>query len=141
MIDVNVYLGKRTEMSQKEVQIGKKAVLTLCEKYYHTNRCLCVENFFCSIPLFKELWANGIEYIGSLRANKIEIPISFLKNEARTIGTTLFGFNKEITIASFVPRKDKAVILVSTMHHDKEINEETKKPKLIMDYNMLKGLL
>ena len=139
MIDVNVYLGKRTEMSQKEVQIGKKAVLTLCEKYFHTNRCLCADNFFSSIPLCKELWANGIEYIGTLRANKIEIPISFLKNKARTIETTLFGFNKEITIASFVPIKDKAVILVSTMHHDKEINVETKKPQFIMDYNKLKG--
>jgi hypothetical protein len=141
LLDVNVYLGKRTEMSQKEVQIGKKAVLTLCEKYFQTNRCLCADNFFSSIPLCQELWANVIEYIGTLRANKIEIPQSFLKNKSRPVESTLFGFNKEITIASFVPNKDKAVILVSTMHHDKEINEETKKPKLIMDYNMLKGLL
>ena len=93
-------------------------------KYFQTNRCLCAENFFSSIPLSKELWANGIEYIGSLRANKIEIPISFLKNKARTIETTLFGFNKEITNAFFVPIKDKAVILVSTIN--KEINVETK---------------
>lgn len=62
-------MGKQTETCKKETQIGKKAVLTLCEKFFKTHRCLCADNFFSSIPICKELWVNGIEYIGTLRAN------------------------------------------------------------------------
>ena len=94
--------------------------------------------FFYPSNVLSRWLAVRIEYIGTLRANKIEIPQSFLKNKSRPVESTLFGFNKEITIASFVPIKDKAVILVSTMHHDKEINFEAKKPQIIIDYNKLK---
>ena len=140
MIDVNIYLGKQTEGSLRETQIGKKAVLTLCAKYFHTNRCLCADNFFSSIPLCQELCVNGIEYIGTLRANKIEIPQTFLKNPSRIVDTCLFAFKDEMTITSFVPKKSKAVILVSTQHHTDEIDLKSKKPKIILDYNKLKGL-
>ncbi len=51
LIDVNVYLGKQTEHSPKEAQMGKTAVLTLCKKNFYSNRCVCADNFFRSIPL------------------------------------------------------------------------------------------
>jgi hypothetical protein len=137
---VNIYLGKQTEGSIRETQIGKKAFLTLCAKYFHTNRCLCADIFFSSIPLCQELWVNGIEYIGTLRANKIEIPQAFLKNPSRIVDTCLFAFKDEITITSFVPKKSKALILVSTKHHTEEIDLNSKKLKIILDYNKLKGL-
>jgi hypothetical protein len=76
LIDVNVYLGKQTENSPKDAQIGKTAVLTLCKKYFYSNRCVCADNFFSSITLCEELWLNGIEFIGTLRGNKIEIQIN-----------------------------------------------------------------
>ena len=96
MIDVNIYLGKQSETSQKETNIGKKAVLKLCANYFKTNRCLCADNFFSAIPLCQELWINGIEYIGTLRVKKIEIPVSFLKNPSRGIETCFFKFLKRI---------------------------------------------
>jgi len=139
LIDVNIYLGKQSETSQKEVNIGKKAVLKLCASYFKTNRCLCADNFFSSIPLCQELWINGIEYIGTLRANKIEIPVSFLKNPSNEIESCLFAFKNELTITSYVPKKSKAVILVSTKHHSSLIDKTSNKPKIILDYNELKG--
>jgi hypothetical protein len=65
VIDVNIYLGKADELSPKEVNIGKKAVLTLYEPYFNTKRTLCADDFFSSIPLCKELWSRGIEYVGT----------------------------------------------------------------------------
>ena len=112
----------------------------MCEKYFKTNRFLCADNFFSSVPLCKELWRNGIKYLGTLRANKIEIPETFLKNPSRPAGSSLFAFKNELTLTSYVPKKKKAVILISTMHHDNEIELHTKKPKLILDYNKLKGI-
>ncbi len=136
MIDVNIYLEKQSEISKKEVQIRKKAVLNLCEKYFKTNRCLCADNFFSSISLCEELWANGIKYVGTIRASSE----SFLKSSSRPVESSLFAFKNELTLASYVPKKNKAVILVSTMRHNSNIDNESKKQQMILDYSKLKGL-
>lgn len=40
---------------------------------------------------------------------------------------------------SYVPKKCKSVILLLSMHRSKEIDELTKKPAIILDYNNTKG--
>jgi hypothetical protein len=40
---------------------------------------------------------------------------------------------------SFVPKWNKAVILVSSMHDSRVMDEATQKPEIILDYNMTKG--
>lgn len=42
-------------------------------------------------------------------------------------------------MVSYVPKKGKAVVLISTMHDEGLIDEETGKPQIILDYNMTKG--
>lgn len=43
-------------------------------------------------------------------------------------------------MVSYVPKRGKAVIMLSTMHHDKSVNEnsEKKKPEVIEYYNKTK---
>ena len=54
--------------------------------------------------------------------------------------SSLFGFQRQVSIVSYVPRKDKCVILLSTMHHDAGLcNQPHHKPDIIMDYNKTKG--
>ncbi|XP_022160174.1 piggyBac transposable element-derived protein 4-like [Myzus persicae] len=63
----------------------------------------------------------------------------FLPDKKKEVGSSVFGFQKNKTLVSYVPRKNKAVILLSTMHHDSKIDVETRKPEIIMDYNCTKG--
>ena len=51
----------------------------------------------------------------------------------------MFGFQKDKVLVSFVPKWNKAVILVSSMHDSGVMDEATKKPEIILDYNMTKG--
>lgn len=44
-----------------------------------------------------------------------------------------------MTLVSYVPKKSRSVILVSSMHHDSEIDGNTQKPEIIMFYNLTKG--
>ena len=44
-----------------------------------------------------------------------------------------------MTLVSHVPKKNKAVILLSTMHHSSKIDEETKKSEINLYYNSTKG--
>ena len=42
-------------------------------------------------------------------------------------------------LVSYVPRKNKSVILLSTLHDDDDLDPNTRKPQVILDYNQTKG--
>ena len=54
--------------------------------------------------------------------------------------TSVFGFNDQLTMVSYVSKKNKDVILLSTMHHGISIVEEDpkKRPEIIKFYNETK---
>jgi hypothetical protein len=76
-----------------------------------------------------------------LRCNKIEIPASFLKSNSRTVESSLFAFKDYLTLTSYVPKKNKSVILISTNHHKGDIDIKTNKPEIIIEYNSYKGIV
>lgn len=80
-----------------------------------------------------------ITCIGTLKKNKREIPVEFLPQRDRVPGSSLFGYQQDITSVSYVPKKNKAVVLLSTMHDKGTLDEHTNKPDIIIDYNMTKG--
>ena len=73
-----------------------------------------------------------------MRKNKREIPPEFLPTKVRQPGESMFGFQKD-KVLSFVPKWNKAVILVSSTHDSEVMDEATKKPEIILDYKMTKG--
>jgi hypothetical protein len=98
-----------------------------------------MDNFFTSIPLAKQLGAQKITLIGTLRKNKPEIPVEFLANKNRRVGSTMFAFNDNLTLVSYVPKINKAVLLLSSKHHDHKVDSTNEKPHTIFDYNKTKG--
>ena len=82
---------------------------------------------FSSIPLVETLWNNGLKYVGTVRKNKTKIPQEFQPNRTRTVGSSLFAFKEYITMTSYVPKQNRAVILVSSHHHDDTTEENTDK--------------
>jgi len=41
-----------------------------------------------------------IEYLGTIRSNKLEIPEEFLKNSKRAIGSSIFAFKDHLSLCS-----------------------------------------
>lgn len=124
-------------MKKKKLKIPTQSVIRLAKPIEATNRNITADNWFSSIELVEKLKSMKLTYVGTLRKNKKEIPPCFLPNRKREVGSCLYGFTKDITIISFVPKKGKAVVLVSSMHHSKlSINE---KPEIIDFYNSTKG--
>ena len=50
----------------------------------------------------------------------------------------MFGFQKQVSLVSFTPKKKKSEVLLSTMHHDASVDTETKKPEIVHFYNSTK---
>ena len=64
-----------------------------------------------------------------------------MPSKERAIYSSKFGFNSNMTLVSYVPKKNKAVILVSTQHHSSLVRADdvASKPQIIDFYNVTKG--
>ena len=79
-------------------------------------------------------------YTGTIKKNKGEVPHSLFPSSQRLVNSSIFGFQNDSTIVSYVPKKNKAVILFSTFHNSNEIViDQNEKPRIILDYNKYRG--
>ncbi|KAJ8881152.1 hypothetical protein PR048_017625 [Dryococelus australis] len=71
--------------------------------------------------------------------NKSQIPTQFLPARSREVGSSTHGFTNKMTLVSNVPKKGKAVIVISAVHHSKEDDQSLGKPEIITFYNSTQG--
>lgn len=133
------YLGKEGNV-RAAAGLGQRIVLKLCEPYFGTGRHVTYDNYFGSYDLAKTLLRNNLTSLATIKRNKTFVPESFLPHKQRKVYSSLFGFKRQSTLVSYVPKRSKSVILLSTMHSTGEVDEKEKqKPKIILDYNNTKG--
>lgn len=107
-----IYYGKNSDglglnEEEKKLSVPSQSVLRLVKVVEGTNRNITADNWFSSIPLMEVLLTKNLTYLGTLKKNKREIPTSFLPNKEREVGSSLYGFTKDFTLLSFVPKKNK----------------------------------
>lgn len=134
-----VYCGKQPEGPYQLSNKPHDIVLRLSSPIWGTGRNITMDNWYGSIPLVQSLFEKKITCLGTLKKNKTELPVEFQPNKKKAILSTMAGFQKTVTLISHVPKKNKCVFLISSMHDDAKIDEETNKPEMILDYNMTKG--
>jgi hypothetical protein len=100
------YTGKSVQTDNNETEIGRKVVEALSERFYGTKRCIAMDNYFTSIPLAKTLFFNQLGLIGTMRANKNEVPPSFLpsKDNKLELLSSHFAFDKFLSFVSYVAK-------------------------------------
>lgn len=132
------YLGR--EGADRGVNLATRVVEQLCEPYERTNRNITMDNFFTSFELTQSLISKGLTCVGTLRKNKRCIPNKFLPNKQRDPESNIFGFRKNITIGSYVPKRNRSVILLSSLHHSAGTDPSNKnKSEINLYYNATKG--
>lgn len=134
----SIYTGKLPN-EPRQVNQGENVVKELVQKYKGSGRNVTMDNFFTTLPLAKLLMTWGLSMVGTLRKNKRCIPASMLPSNTRPVESTLFGFHENVAMCSYVPKKGKCVILLSTVHYTKEVSGAQKKPEAIQYYNKSKA--
>ena len=79
--------------------------------------------------------------LGTVRANRREIPKELKSTNNRTRFSSKFAFheNGDAVIVSYIPKKKKNVILLTSGNYrDTTDNTEKKKPHIILQYNNIK---
>ncbi|XP_055918547.1 piggyBac transposable element-derived protein 4-like [Eupeodes corollae] len=143
-LNTYLYCGKNSDgltltAEERKFPIPVQACVRLCKPILNSNRNITTDNWYTSMELVNIMKSKGLTVVGTMRKNKREISKDFLPHKSRQVGSSLFGFTKDTTMVSFVPKKNKSVVLVSSMHHNNTVDDNTSKPEIILHYNSTKG--
>nr|XP_054602931.1 piggyBac transposable element-derived protein 4-like [Nothobranchius furzeri] len=135
--NMQVYTGKLPGEASEKNQ-GMRVVLQMSEGLQGHN--ITCDNFFTSYWLGDELQKRKLTMLGTIRKNKPELPSEILKMQGRPPHSSKFVFTEKATVVSYCPKKNKNVLVMSTIHTDASLStREDKKPQMILDYNSTKG--
>lgn len=141
-LNLEVYVGRQPEGPFHLSNKPSDVVMRLAEPVFGSGRNIVADNFFTDFALINLLKQKKISYVGTVRKNKRVLPAEFVNTRGRAQYSSLFGFSEGKVLASYVPRKNKCVILVSSTHDTNAIDESTgeqAKPEVITYYNAHKS--
>lgn len=138
-LNLEIYCGKQMPGPYLKSNKPDDIVKRLVEPIKGSKRNITTDNYYTSYTLAKDLLEKGLTLLGTMKKNKREIPPEFQANKTREIKSTLSGFQYDFCLSSSAPKKNKAVIFLSSMHDTNEIDEATSKSTINLDYNATKG--
>lgn len=105
MIDARPYLGKNTKT--EGLPLANYFIKELTRSIYGSNRNITMDNWFTSVGIADELLEQpyNLTVLGTIRKNKREIPPELLEMKNRKPNTSVFCFDKEKTLLSYMPKK------------------------------------
>ena len=137
-----LYFGRQPETAAatKGTNRISDLVKRLVHPWINSGRTVTTDNYFTSVELAEDLLRINTTLVGTMRRNRKEIPRELQPDYQRPEHSSIFCFDRQLTLVSYVPKPQHAVILLSSMHHDKVVNDEQKKkPDIILYYNDTKG--
>lgn len=118
-------------------------VKRMIEPIDNTGRNVTCDNWFTSVTLARDLMQNHrTTIVGTVRKNRVEIPRMLAETKKLPETSSVFLYADNVTLVSYVPKKNRNVILASTMHYSDTIDPATgdkNKPEIITYYNKTKG--
>ena len=92
------------------------------------------------MELAKVLNSWNMTSVGRVRKNKRLLPSHVQPTKERPVYSTNFAYHGDATVCSYVPKKKKTVVLLSSMHISGQVEEtQSAKPEIIKYYNETKG--
>lgn len=134
-----IYTGRQVGEPQ-HVNLSRDVVMELAQPFFGTGRDVVMDRYFTSHALACELNSNNLTTLGTIKSNRREIPGCFKTARGRHVESAeyLYDHENKIIVLSFVPKKNKNVLLLSSSHSSADISGENK-PEIIKDYNRIKG--
>ncbi|XP_050510423.1 piggyBac transposable element-derived protein 4-like isoform X2 [Diabrotica virgifera virgifera] len=140
--NLEIYTGKQNEgpfcVSNKTPDVVKR----LAEPLFGSGKNITANTRFTEVSLANELKERKLSYVGTIKKNRKQLPKEFIVTKNRAQYSSIFGFSDDgVTLVSYIPRKGKNILLLSTLHNDHSIDRNTGekfKPEIITYYNATK---
>ena len=135
-----IYSGRESD-SVPHRNFAHDIVMKLCSVYFGAGRDIYVDRYFTSHGLVCNLLQQNLTLIGTIIANRREEPPRFKVAKEREIESTkaLYDHSNKILLLSYVPKRNKNVLMISSSHSSISITDCHKNPTVITDYNKHKG--
>ena len=135
-----LYSGKGNE---RNVGLAQKIVLSLTEFFQNSGRNIFIDRYFTNFDLCTKLLDRNLTMTGTIMPSRRDVPKDFVKEKDREVHSTveLWEHEKRVMLLSYIPKKGKNVLMMSSMHLSAGVlhEREDKKPSVIVDYNHGKG--
>ncbi|XP_032364545.1 piggyBac transposable element-derived protein 4 [Etheostoma spectabile] len=138
--NMQLYTGKSVS-GTPEKNLGSRVLLDVTEGLRGPRNVTC-DNFFTSYALAQRLLAERrLTVVGTMRKNKPELPGALLATKDRAVFSSKFAFTPIAALVSYVPKRHRNVVLLSTLHSgDERVSADRQaKPDIILHYNRTKG--
>ncbi|CAG9575734.1 unnamed protein product [Danaus chrysippus] len=108
IFNLEIYAGKQPEgpffVSNKPFDVVNRLVFPISK----TGRNVTFDNWFTSYELISHLLnEHKLTSVGTVRKNKRQLPTSFINTRGAAIFSSKFGFQKDITLVSHIPKKTR----------------------------------
>ncbi|XP_030614063.1 piggyBac transposable element-derived protein 4-like [Archocentrus centrarchus] len=142
------YTGKCDKRGPPEKNLASRVVLELTEGL-GPGRNVTFDNFFTSYELVRRLFfQRGLTSLGTLRANRAEIPRRLLEVKGRPVPSSRFAFSSTAeppaaAVVSYLAKRNKKVLILTK--HEQHVRapglsgRADGKPLAVLHYNRTKG--
>ena len=135
-----IYSGRESD-SAPHRNLANDIVMKLCSVYFDTGRDIYVDRYFTFHGLVCNLLEKNLTLVGTIMANRREVPSQFKTGRGREVKSTktLYDHAIKILLLSYVPKRNKNVLMMLSSHSFISITDCHSKPTVITDYNKHKG--
>lgn len=142
-VNLEVYLGEQPDGPFRVSNRVPDVVKRMIQPISRSGRNISMDNWFTSFPMIEDLFTNHrLTVVGTVKKNKRELPKELTEIKNRPLCSSIFAYQKNMTLVSYVPKKGKNVLVASSMHYDGQIDtttEDKHKPEIITFYNVTKS--
>ena len=126
-------------MSEEESKVDThELMMDIVSDILKSGRSLCADRGFSSMATAEELYENDVTFVGTIMKNRKGLPTAARNVKDRTLLSTDFYWkeNSPVMCLSYVPKRNKNVLLITTAH-DQPITDggAKKKPEAVLFYN------
>lgn len=139
---LEIYAGTQPDGPFKTDNSTGAVTERMCNHLFGSGRNITMDRWFTGTEIVSRLLRERLTVVGTIRANKRQLPPELTQVKNRPVLSSIFAFGIDMMGVSYVPKKSKNVLLVSSMHNDDKIDETTgekKKPEIVTFYNLTKG--
>lgn len=139
MLNALPYLGKDDTRPQNQ-SVGENVVWRLMQPFLNKGRNVTTDNFFTSVSLAQKLLSQRTTLVGTVNKARRDIPPYIKKLKLKLHETKILRtIQNDCLLSVYQAKKNKNVILLSTMHDKVRIDAQNKnKPDTVLFYNHTK---
>lgn len=105
-VNMEVYVGMQPEGPFRQSNKSEDIVIRLIAPISKSGRNITFDNWFTSYNLMKRLlYEYRLTAVGTVRKNKRELPPQMILTKNRKVPSSMFGFQKEVSVVSYVGKK------------------------------------